>query len=145
MIPEKEIEHAAARHYEQYDPEKMAAFLLGAGWMQDRFMVGGAKPEPRAESRKEENLATVDAEMLGIGYLVNGIRIDPNTVHMFFAAPSGDKQNTEFAAMENLARAWKSIQQTAIVDDDYPAVRHVYERAVNTFLVACKANGRKTL
>lgn len=54
-----------------------------------------------------------------------------------------DLQNKEFDAVQELAKAYTGgIQTTAVVDDDYPAVRHRYEGALNRLLVACKANGR---
>lgn len=52
-------------------------------------------------------------------------------------------QSAEFDAMEKLADAWRSLTMTAIVDDDYPRVRHQYEGALTAFLTACKANGRE--
>lgn len=52
------------------------------------------------------------------------------------------RQKEEFDAAERLAAAYRVITWTAIVDDDYPEVRHKYEAAVHTFLKACKANGR---
>ena len=54
-----------------------------------------------------------------------------------------DAQSAEFDAMEKLAAAWRSLTMTAIVDDDYPRVRHQYEGALRAFLTACKANGRE--
>lgn len=151
MIPEKEMEHAAARHYEQYDPEKMAAFVLGAGWMQDRVLTN-TKPDPspcltieqvRKDNDTQKKLAAVDADKFGIGFLVNGVCVEPSHVIQFFPVPSGDGQGKEFNCVENLSRAYQQIQQTAIVDDDYPAVRHRYEAALHAFLRACKDNGRK--
>lgn len=53
-----------------------------------------------------------------------------------------DVQNAEFDAVHNLSRAYIAITATPIVDDDYPAVRHVYERELRNLLAACKANGR---
>jgi NTP pyrophosphatase (non-canonical NTP hydrolase) len=52
-------------------------------------------------------------------------------------------QSDEFDAMDALAKEWRRVQMTPIVDDDYPEVRHAYEGAVRTFLTACKANGRQ--
>jgi hypothetical protein len=52
------------------------------------------------------------------------------------------KQSDEFDAMEVLAKAWRNITLTPIVDDDYPSVRRVYESALCDFLAACRANGR---
>lgn len=51
-------------------------------------------------------------------------------------------QNDEFDAVDRLAKKWKLLQSTPVVDDDYPEVRHYYEGAVRDFLAACKANGR---
>ena len=54
-----------------------------------------------------------------------------------------DLQNKEFDAVEALAKSYTDgIQQTTVVDDDYPSVRHRYESALRTLLAACKANGR---
>lgn len=53
-----------------------------------------------------------------------------------------DAQSAEFDAMQKLAEAWRSLTLTAVVDDDYPRVRHHYESALGVFLKACKANGR---
>jgi hypothetical protein len=52
------------------------------------------------------------------------------------------RQNVEFDAMDRLAKEWRRLQLTAVVDDDYPEVRHDYEGACRDFLAACKANGR---
>jgi hypothetical protein len=49
-------------------------------------------------------------------------------------------QSDEFDALNALVKAYRNLP--AVVDDDYPACRHVYEGAVRTFLAACKANGR---
>lgn len=51
-------------------------------------------------------------------------------------------QNAEFSAMDDLAEQWRRLSLTAVVDDDYPAVRFEYEGALQSFLAACKANGR---
>ena len=51
-------------------------------------------------------------------------------------------QNDEFDACAELAKEYKRVTWTAVVDDDYPEVRHDYERAVYRFLKACAANGR---
>lgn len=53
-----------------------------------------------------------------------------------------ETQRAEFDAMERLAKSWKALQLTPIVDDDYPEYRHYYESALRGFLEACKANGR---
>ena len=52
-------------------------------------------------------------------------------------------QTVEFDAAAKLAEQYRRITLTAIVDDDYPEVRHGYESAVAAFLEACAANGRK--
>jgi hypothetical protein len=51
-------------------------------------------------------------------------------------------QRAEFDAMDNLAKAWRSLSMTAVVDDDYPSVRHSYESALAAFEKAMKENGR---
>lgn len=53
-----------------------------------------------------------------------------------------DTQSAEFDAIERLTKAWKALQMTPIVDDDYPEMRHYYESALHKFLSACKENGR---
>lgn len=53
-----------------------------------------------------------------------------------------DSQNAEFKAVDTLATRWRMMQTVAIVDDDYPAVRHGYESAVRALIDAMKANGR---
>lgn len=52
-------------------------------------------------------------------------------------------QNAEFEAVDELAKQWRRLQMTPVVDDDYPAVRSSYEGAVNRMLKACMANGRR--
>jgi hypothetical protein len=51
-------------------------------------------------------------------------------------------QSKEFDAVCDLAAAYRLIEMTAVVDDDYPHVRHRYESALRALLAACKANGR---
>lgn len=53
-----------------------------------------------------------------------------------------DLQNKEFDTLTVLAAKWKTLQQVAIVDDDYPEYRHYYESALKDFVDALKANGR---
>lgn len=53
-----------------------------------------------------------------------------------------DRQNREFTALTELAKRWSTLQQVAVVDDDYPEVRHRYEGAMTDFLAAIEANGR---
>jgi hypothetical protein len=49
-------------------------------------------------------------------------------------------QNKEFDALDKLIKTYKNLP--AVVDDDYPEMRHYYESAIRAFLEACKANGR---
>lgn len=51
-------------------------------------------------------------------------------------------QRAEFDAADEFVKAMKAIQMTAVVDDDYPGVRHRYESTLNALLKACHANGR---
>jgi hypothetical protein len=51
-------------------------------------------------------------------------------------------QNAEFAAARALAEALRIHDTVAVVDDDYPEVRHKYESAVRTLIDAFRANGR---
>lgn len=51
-------------------------------------------------------------------------------------------QTAEFDAVERLAEQYRRLCLTAIVDDDYPSVRHDYENAVRAALAAFAANGR---
>jgi hypothetical protein len=51
-------------------------------------------------------------------------------------------QSDEFDAVRDLAKEYKVITQTAVVDDDYPEVRFRYEVALQRLLTACKANRR---
>lgn len=51
-------------------------------------------------------------------------------------------QREEFDAVQELSKQMRRIELTMIVDDDYPAVRHDYERAVREIVEAFKANGR---
>lgn len=53
-----------------------------------------------------------------------------------------DLQNAEFDACQWLAKQYRRLTATMVVDDDYPEIRHDYESAVRAFLKACKANGR---
>lgn len=52
------------------------------------------------------------------------------------------KQNHEYDALEKLQEAYTRIQQTAVVDDDFPRVKFRYEQALQIFLNSCKMNGR---
>ena len=51
-------------------------------------------------------------------------------------------QNAEFDALTELSKRWDTLQQIAVVDDDYPEYRHRYEGAMRTFIAAIAANGR---
>lgn len=53
-----------------------------------------------------------------------------------------EKQNVEFDAVAELAAQYRRITLTAVVDDDYPEVRHGYESAMRTLIDAIRANGR---
>lgn len=49
-------------------------------------------------------------------------------------------QSDEFDALAKLIKAYNNLP--AVVDDDYPEMRHYYEGALKTFIDACKVNGR---
>lgn len=49
-------------------------------------------------------------------------------------------QNDEFDALDDLIKIYNSLP--AVVDDDYPRMRHYYESALKDFFKACKNNGR---
>lgn len=49
-------------------------------------------------------------------------------------------QNDEFNALDRLGEAWRRLKQTAVVDDDYPEMRHRYEAALRDFIAALRAN-----
>lgn len=49
-------------------------------------------------------------------------------------------QKAEFDAVAKLCKAYRSLP--AIVDDDYPEMRHYYEREVQSVIEAFRANGR---
>lgn len=51
-------------------------------------------------------------------------------------------QKNEFDAVAELAKQYRRIEMTAVVDDDYPSVRHEYENAVRLVIDAFKDNGR---
>ena len=51
-------------------------------------------------------------------------------------------QSKEFDAMDKLAKEWKRLQMTPVVDDDYGMVRHDYEGALRHFIEALGANNR---
>jgi hypothetical protein len=51
-------------------------------------------------------------------------------------------QRAEFDAADEMAKRLRALDQTPIVDDDYPEVRHRYESALAHLIAAMKANGR---
>jgi len=51
-------------------------------------------------------------------------------------------QSKEFAAANEFSKALKNHNQVAVIDDDYPEVRHRYEGALAELLKAMKDNGR---
>lgn len=52
------------------------------------------------------------------------------------------KQEAEFDAATEYAKQVRRHARTAVVDDDYPAVRHDYESALRRFITAMIANDR---
>lgn len=52
-------------------------------------------------------------------------------------------QNAEFDAVGELLERYRILTLVAVVDDDYPRVRHEYESALRATLQACYDNGRK--
>lgn len=53
-----------------------------------------------------------------------------------------ETQSKEFDAVAELAKQYRRITMTPIVDDDYPEVRRDYERALSGLIAALRANGR---
>lgn len=51
-------------------------------------------------------------------------------------------QRDEFDAVAELAKQYRRLTMTLIVDDDYPEIRHDYEGALQTLIKALEANGR---
>lgn len=51
-------------------------------------------------------------------------------------------QREEFDAADEFAKRLRILNQTPIVDDDYPEMRHRYESALAQLIAAMKANGR---
>lgn len=51
-------------------------------------------------------------------------------------------QRAEFDAADKLAEQLRRLNMTAVVDDDYPEVRHDYESALAVFLERMRENGR---
>lgn len=54
-----------------------------------------------------------------------------------------DLQNKEFDAVQRLSERWTVLTKVAVVDDDYPEVRHKYESAVKDVIDAFRDNGRR--
>jgi hypothetical protein len=52
------------------------------------------------------------------------------------------KQSEEFDAFQTLQKRASALFNTAVVDDDYPRVRHEYEGALANFITAMKCNDR---
>lgn len=53
-----------------------------------------------------------------------------------------DLQNAEFDTLTELAKQWNILCRIAVVDDDYPSHRMVYEAALANFIDAIRVNGR---
>lgn len=53
-----------------------------------------------------------------------------------------DRQNVEFEAVDELAKQWRRLQMTPIVDDDYPEIRFEYEQAMQSLIEALRVNRR---
>jgi len=53
-------------------------------------------------------------------------------------------QSNEIAAAAALAKQVRRLEMTAVVDDDFPEVKHAYEGALADLIRAMKANGRFT-
>lgn len=51
-------------------------------------------------------------------------------------------QRAEFDSVAELAKQLRRCDMTPVVDDDYPAVRYDYERAVFAVIEAMRCNGR---
>lgn len=54
-----------------------------------------------------------------------------------------ETQSAEFDAAAEFAKQVRRLELTAIVDDDYPAIRHDYEGALRSLIVALHFNGRE--
>lgn len=61
---------------------------------------------------------------------------------MTYDAKAMALQNAEFDAVAELAKQYRRIEMTAVVDDEYPRVRGDYERAMQALMAAVVANGR---
>lgn len=53
-----------------------------------------------------------------------------------------DRQNAEFEAVDELAKQWRRLQMTPVVDDDYPEIRFEYEQAMRSLIKTIRVNGR---
>lgn len=53
-----------------------------------------------------------------------------------------ETMSKEFDAADKLSNQLRRLNMTAVVDDDYPSVRHDYESALRDFIEAMKNNGR---
>lgn len=51
-------------------------------------------------------------------------------------------QKAEFDAADRFAKKLKAHSQVAVVDDDYPMVRHEYESALLGLITAMRQNSR---
>jgi hypothetical protein len=65
---------------------------------------------------------------------MHGLQVPQDMMHRM------ELQTREFDTLDYLISALKHLP--AVVDDDYPEMRHKYDSALTTFLEACKANGR---
>jgi hypothetical protein len=52
-------------------------------------------------------------------------------------------QNREFDALTALADEWAKLRNIAVVDDDYPRARRIYETKMQDLIDATDANGRR--
>ncbi|KKL23776.1 hypothetical protein LCGC14_2422050, partial [marine sediment metagenome] len=50
------------------------------------------------------------------------------------------RQTAEFDALDKLVEAYRQLTLIAVVDDDYPEVRHKYESTLRTFLKVTTVN-----
>jgi hypothetical protein len=51
-----------------------------------------------------------------------------------------ETQSAEFDAVAELVKRYRALP--AVVDDDYPEMRHYYESAMRSLIDAIRANGR---
>lgn len=102
-------------------------------------------------------VVTLDGESFTVNYETkNAFGGEPGVLYYEFAERPGELfkadrtmdmtritlQNAEFDALDNLVRKYAVLTKVAVVDDDYPEVRHYYETALRDFVAAMKANGR---